>query len=1042
MSASTEANETSRAQRNARISFVLIAAMLVAFFAAWPLISQSGFLNTRGGGDSPFLLQRLQQLDSALRDGHFPVRWMGDANYGFGYPFFNYYAPLSIYIAALFRLLGFSFVRSIEAAQLLGFLLAALGIYLLARRWYRNEWAALLASVAYTAAPFHLVNVYVRGDSLAEFWAMALYPWVILAADKLLDAEGGDIAYGRVAALALAYGALILSHNISALIFTPFLFIFILLRWFLGPHHAAGGIASHFSHPQMRLFLPLLAAGLLGLALAAWFFIPALVEQQYAQLGPVTEGYFSYANHFRGLNLVQTSAVFDYDVSGGNAFRTGMAQAVAALLGSLALIYYTFRVHFLEKAPALFVVLSLAAATFMITPLSAFLWEHIPLLPFAQFPWRFLSIQAFAAALAIGALALLPYCRVLAIGSAVFLIVASFAALRTDQMLIGDQDVTAESLAQYEWFTGNIGSTVSAEYLPQTVQPRFYSSAWLNDGRRANARAIEGELLAVELLEQQADRQRWALRVGEEGALALFPTMAWPGWRAELDHQTLGIQPAPGSGHITVELPPGDHELVLTLAGRPLRRGADLISFGALIFTLYLLFRAWRTPNLGRTAAVMLVGLAAFLLLFRFWPERALSVSTMTWDFAQMAYLHHDEDGIPFSSGTRLLSYEYERDSIAAGDDVAVTLNFSEANKDVLTVALGTPALSWPSFTPQPPVVAEQGKLLDNKQMIFDLHIPENAPAGLVIPRVTMDVGRPLMPSGSPRGDLFLRPLRIISDRQAEPAAAPLDVEALDVRVRDDSNALDVQLAWTTRDPLTHNYKASLLLIDQAGNWLAQLDTQPGYGFLPSSQWLPGAAVDDWLALGLPPDLPRESPLALVARLYEVGTGKVVLTRRLGEIVLQGEEIVFQKNQPVFALPDDLAPLTAVFDDRIQLEGYDLQQKSDNSWQLTLYWKALEANSDEAVRFVHVFDPQTEEIVFQADGHPRSNSYPTSQWLEGEIVSDTLAIQLDESQTGGYRIAVGFYRQDGENVQRLTAVDPDTGGTFPDARVILPLTLN
>jgi len=148
MSASTEANETSRAQRNARISFVLIAAMLVAFFAAWPLISQAGFLNTRGGGDSPFLLQRLQQLDSALRDGHFPVRWMGDANYGFGYPFFNYYAPLSIYIAALFRLLGFSFVRSIEAAQLLGFLLAALGIYLLARRWYRNEWAALLASVA------------------------------------------------------------------------------------------------------------------------------------------------------------------------------------------------------------------------------------------------------------------------------------------------------------------------------------------------------------------------------------------------------------------------------------------------------------------------------------------------------------------------------------------------------------------------------------------------------------------------------------------------------------------------------------------------------------------------------------------------------------------------------------------------------------------------------------------------------------------------------------------------------------------------------
>ena len=84
---------------------MLIVALLVAFLAAWPLIGSPGFLNTRGGGDSPFLLQRLQQLETAMRDGHFPVRWMRDANYGFGYPFFNYYAPLSIYVAAIFRVL-------------------------------------------------------------------------------------------------------------------------------------------------------------------------------------------------------------------------------------------------------------------------------------------------------------------------------------------------------------------------------------------------------------------------------------------------------------------------------------------------------------------------------------------------------------------------------------------------------------------------------------------------------------------------------------------------------------------------------------------------------------------------------------------------------------------------------------------------------------------------------------------------------------------------------------------------------------------------
>ncbi|MBK9050803.1 MAG: hypothetical protein IPL78_07790 [Chloroflexi bacterium] len=163
------------------INWPLVLVTLLAAAAAVPLLSQPGLLNTRGGGDSPFLLQRLQQLETALREGHFPVRWMPDANYGYGYPFFNYYAPLSIYIAAAFRLLGFSYVNAIHLAQLSGFLVAGWGMYSLARRWWGSEWAGVLSAAAYTFAPFHMVNIYVRGDSLAEFWAMAFYPWVFLA---------------------------------------------------------------------------------------------------------------------------------------------------------------------------------------------------------------------------------------------------------------------------------------------------------------------------------------------------------------------------------------------------------------------------------------------------------------------------------------------------------------------------------------------------------------------------------------------------------------------------------------------------------------------------------------------------------------------------------------------------------------------------------------------------------------------------------------------------------------------------------------------
>ena len=65
---------------------------------------------------------------------------------------------------------------------------------------------------------------------------------------------------------------------------------------------------------------------------------------------------------------------------------------------------------------------------------------------------------------------------------------------------VNDVDVTAERLAQYEWYSGNIGTTVSAEYLPETVQPRPQTSRWLNGGGRHAVQVLAGETLAVEPL--------------------------------------------------------------------------------------------------------------------------------------------------------------------------------------------------------------------------------------------------------------------------------------------------------------------------------------------------------------------------------------------------------------------------------------------------------------------------------------------------------------------------------------------------------------
>src|SRR5689334_7574400 len=58
-----------------------------------------GIIQTHAGGDSPFLLQRVYELTVNLRSGVFPARWMPDAAFGLGYPFFNFYAALPYYLA-------------------------------------------------------------------------------------------------------------------------------------------------------------------------------------------------------------------------------------------------------------------------------------------------------------------------------------------------------------------------------------------------------------------------------------------------------------------------------------------------------------------------------------------------------------------------------------------------------------------------------------------------------------------------------------------------------------------------------------------------------------------------------------------------------------------------------------------------------------------------------------------------------------------------------------------------------------------------------
>lgn len=1021
-------------------SLFLAAALLIACAAAWPLMSQVGLINTRGGGDSPFLLQRVYDLTTALADGHFPVRWMPTANYGYGYPFFNFYAPLAFYVAAAYHFLGFGLIRAIQLSQLTAFLLAAGGMFTLGRRWFNDDWAGLLASAAYTLAPFHLVNVYVRGDSIAEFWAMAFYPLTLLAVEHIVQKSHTNIPWPKLLLsawpLALSYAGLVVSHNISALIFSPFLLLYTLFT------------LVQNRQIQWARFMAYAAAAVLALLLSAWFWLPALSEQSNTQLGAVTEGYFHYSQHFRTTNLLQTSFFFDFGTTQLQAFRMGLLQTVGLFCGVLALGWGKFSGR-VPLSTSLLIILGmgLALATLMMTPWSGGLWQHLPLLSFTQFPWRFLSVQAlWAAGLTAGVGLFRPgkLGWLFPAGLLFLLLLSSLGQLRPHFLTLTNPDVTPERLAQYEWFTGNIGTTISAEYLPPAARPRPVSSAWLTTGQRWQPTVLMGQATAV-LTSQKTTQQVWQFDIKSETSTVILPLLHWNGWQASTSTgQAIELQPAPDSGLVQLTLPQGSHNLTLQLI-RPFSRWlAELISLLALVVVGLMIYLAPPTLPVRPLTLRSAFALTLLLTLLVVWgrgAQTSLNPDTLTWDFGEMGYLHHNLTGIAFENGAVLDHYTLSAEELTAGQTLTLTLHWQQLPppEAQLTVTLFTPAVfRYPAV--QPFAQTTLNPLTQVTEM--KLTIDAQAPAGLVVPLLTWQpTSRPVAQNGQPRGDLALRPVRITAAPLLLPTPPPqLTVQPLAVTYQPANHSLALKLAWFTPQPIAENLALAVRLakVDGTPLYNTHFDVQPGYGFNPSRLWPAGQWVADWLTLPLPADLPAEPTLTLLVTAYDT-SGRAWLTRRLGNVVRQGDGFVFEPIQPTFTAPENIKPAPALFAQNgqpvIKLLGYT-HTHTENQLEVTLYWQALAPIPADFHHFVHLLDPQTGQPVAQHDAMPQENSYPTSQWTAGEVVADKAVILLEAVPAGEYKIVVGLYEVQGESYPRLEI----SGADQPTPHNALPLT--
>ncbi|MDY7077975.1 MAG: glycosyltransferase family 39 protein [Chloroflexota bacterium] len=84
---------------------------------------------------------------------------------------------------------------------------------------------------------------------------------------------------------------------------------------------------------------------------------------------------------------------------------------------------------------------------------------------------------------------------------------------------------------------------------------------------------------------------------------------------------------------------------------------------------------------------------------------------------------------------------------------------------------------------------------------------------------------------------------------------------------------LPTTLFWEAQARVPERYKVTVQLLDGAGQLVAQRDSEPGDGLMPTDIWDPGQVLADRYGVPLPPDLPPGS-YTLVAGLYHVASGE------------------------------------------------------------------------------------------------------------------------------------------------------------------------
>ncbi len=1048
---------TAQLRRFGGWSLLLVAALT----AVQPLLSGS----PPWIADGLLHFHRLAQLHRSLRHGILFPRWSPDMGFGFGFPLFNYYAPLSYYLAEPFHMIGLSVQSAILIAFVLATFAAFIGAYLCGRDLFGPP-SGFVAAIAFVYAPYNLHNVVHRG-ALAEAWGLAWLPFVFWALRRLaLRGRRADLLL-----CTLLYTALLLTHNILALVSTPLFILYAILLWRL--------------HGRGRLRALLLAGALAaGLGLATFFWMPAFFEKEYVQIYQLyAPSDMDYHNNFTSLTQL-LAAPQPVDPALINPPLPLSFAWPSLALASLALFNWRRSPGREARFHLVLLGLGLFLLTLMMLPCSLGVWDNVPLLRFVQFPWRFLGpASLFLAILAGAGAASLPlFSRSGAVHlpgpnwlhlSLILLCITAFAFTWLFPHYYHPQpDPTPLDLIAFERDTGALGTTSAGDYLPIWVERLPPAESLLPAYEKAGPDFIIPRLdsdslpAGAHIVEACYGLTTADLTLDAPAAFtAVFNWYFFPGWQSRLDGRPLELHPVGEHGLIGADLPPGRHHLTIRFGATPLRRwAAGLSLLSVLSLAVYFLLPNPQSPiptpqsPIPTPYSLLSVALVA-LALFAF--------KSAYLDHNDSVFRHSRFDGQTVAGVQTDLQVNFDNQLVLMGYDLLpLPVGEGRGEFSIRADELLDLALYWRALRPLNTDYSIALHLVDDCGRLYgqeDSQHPASYPTSRWKPDAyARDLHRMAVWPGAPPGEYTIQvgvydvttgrsldvrdgagvPVGTIYDlasvRVTSPARAP-DPDSLEIAQRlqtdlggeprlggglrllgfdpppDEINAgdqLPLTLYWQATAAPGGDYTARLSLVASDGVTLASERAVPGRADYPTSAWLAGDVVRDGRSFLVPAATPSGN-----------------YTLRLDLLDATGEplgpsadllRVTVSAPQRSFALPAAQHPISATLGGQATLLGYDILPlpvgegrggglAPGQSLTLTLYWRAEATAEISYVAFAHLLD-EAERIHAQSDRVPAAGARPTTGWLPGEIIRDAfvLTTTLDEPP-GQYVLEVGMY---------------------------------